>query len=284
MAACSRRARVRAPPTPAAFDELTEKWRAGHGELPALLCGMVGSAFGWREAAYLPSPAELAELADALVSPRANVHIVPGMRCTNPLGAPDVMRGEETQLLGALGGLAAGLGTGRQLVCLPGTHTKWVSVHDGLVQEFLTVPSGELFALLCDHSVLVREPTTPVTHRAADFERGLQAAARYPEIPVTHKIFQARSLRLDQQLAPEGAASWASGLLIGTDVAGAMQLFPELDRRAPVYLIGAPHLTEAYSIALARVGLQARAVDGEAAALAGLSWLHGEVERRAEAR
>jgi len=265
------------------FDELTQDWRATHGDLPAVLCGMVGSAFGWREAAYLPSPAELAELADALASPRASVHIVPGMRCTNPLGAPDVMRGEETQLLGALNGLAAGLDAGRQLVCLPGTHTKWVSVQGGLVQEFLTVPSGELFALLCDHSVLVRDPAMPVTHRAAEFERGLQAAARHPEIPLTHKLFQARSLRLDQQLAPEGAASWTSGLLIGTDVAGALQLFPELDARAPVYVIGAPHLTAAYSIALTRAGHQARAVDGEAAALAGLSWLHGELARRTAA-
>jgi 2-dehydro-3-deoxygalactonokinase len=265
------------------FDELTQAWRAPHGDLPALLCGMVGSAFGWREAAYLPSPAEPAELADALVSPRANVYIVPGMRCTNPLGAPDVMRGEETQLLGALGGLVPGLATGRQLVCLPGTHTKWVSVHGGMVQEFLTVPSGELFALLCDHSVLVRDPATPLTHRAAEFERGLQEAARHPEVPVTHKIFQARSLRLDKQLAPDGAASWMSGLLIGTDVAGAIRLFPELDQRVPVHVIGAPHLTEAYSNALGRAGFPARAVDGEASALAGLSWLHGELARRAEA-
>jgi 2-dehydro-3-deoxygalactonokinase len=263
------------------FDQLTREWRARQA-LPALLCGMVGSAFGWREAAYLPSPAEPGELVDALVSPRQGVSIVPGMRCTNPLGAPDVMRGEETQLLGALGGLAPGLDAGRHLVCLPGTHTKWVSVQSGLVQEFLTVPSGELFALLCDHSVLVRDPQTVVIHRAAEFELGLQQAARHPEIPVLHKLFQARSLRLDQQLAPDGAASWLSGLLIGTDVAGAMQVFPESERRAPVYVIGAPHLTEAYSIALTRAGLQARAIDGEACSLAGLSWLHRELARRAE--
>lgn len=263
------------------FDDLTRHWRAER-ELPALLCGMVGSAFGWREAAYLPIPAELGELADALVSPRPGVHIVPGMRCTNPLGAPDVMRGEETQLLGVIGGQAVGLDTGRHLVCLPGTHTKWVSVHGGLVQEFLTVPAGELFALLCDRSVLVRDPQTPVTHRAGEFERGLQEAARHPEVPVLHKLFQARSLRLDGQLAPEGAASWMSGLLIGTDVAGAIRLFPEPERRAPVYVIGAPHLAEAYSLALTRAGLQARAVDGEACSLAGLSWLHRELARRME--
>ena len=84
------------------LDALSSDWRGAHGELPILLCGMVGSAFGWREAPYLACPAQTQELVDALVSPRADVHIVPGMKCTNPLGAPDVMRGEETQLLGAM--------------------------------------------------------------------------------------------------------------------------------------------------------------------------------------
>ncbi len=163
------------------FDTLNSEWRSAHGELPLLMCGMAGSAFGWLEAPYLPSPTELYELADALVQPRPGVSIVPGVRCTNPLGAPDVMRGEETQLLGALAGaLAPALDTGRQLVCMPGTHTKWVALHGGVMQEFLTVPTGELFALLCDHSVLVREPATKLVHRAEEFERGLQLAARHP--------------------------------------------------------------------------------------------------------
>ena len=119
-------------------------------------------AFGWREAPYLPCPEDLYELAENLVEVRAGVRIVPGMRCSNPLGAPDVMRGEETQLLGARE-LEPRLEHGRQLVCMPGTHTKWVSLHDGVVHEFLTAPTGELFAMLCDHSVLVRDRNTPVS-------------------------------------------------------------------------------------------------------------------------
>jgi 2-dehydro-3-deoxygalactonokinase len=263
------------------LDALCADWRAAHGELPVLLCGMVGSAFGWREAPYLACPAQTHELADALVSPRADVQIVPGMKCTNPLGAPDVMRGEETQLLGAAtGSLAPGIDAGKTLVCMPGTHTKWVSMYDGVVQEFLTAPTGELFALLSNHSVIVRDATTLAVHRAAEFERGLAEARRHPEIPVLHKIFQARTLRLDQQLAPEGAASWMSGLLIGTDVAGALQLLEAAGPGAAIHVIGATGLVHAYATALAAFGRRAVAVDGGAAAFAGLAYLHRELDRR----
>ena len=259
------------------FDEATAAWRREHGALPAYLCGMVGSAFGWLEVPYLPCPEDLHELADAVVRIRDGVHVVPGMRCTNPLGAPDVMRGEETQLMGALcrGQLAD---TGRQLVGRPGTHTTWVSVSAGVVQEFLTAPTGELFALLCDQSVLVRDRTTVLTHSPQDFERGLAEAARHPGALV-HQVFQARSLRLDRQLSAEGAASWTSGLLIGADVGGALEMFGSHDIGRPVLVIGAPRLTESYAVALARRGRRAVQVDGAQSSLAGLAYIFREQER-----
>jgi 2-dehydro-3-deoxygalactonokinase len=262
------------------FDELTADWMAAHGRLPAVLCGMVGSAFGWREVPYLPCPGELYELTDNLVEARAGVRIVPGMRCSNPLGAPDVMRGEETQLLGARE-LDPRLDVGRQLICMPGTHTKWVSLHNGVVHEFLTAPTGELFAMLCDHSVLVRDRDTPVAYHAMEFQRGLAEAARRPGVPLLHRLFQSRSLRLDKQLSAEGAPSWTSGLLIGTDVGGALGLFAGHDATAPIYLIGTPALTESYELALTRHGRKSVSLDGEKAALAGLSYVHREQERRA---
>jgi 2-dehydro-3-deoxygalactonokinase len=260
------------------FDASTGAWRGKQGELPAFLCGMVGSAFGWIEAPYLPCPEDLHELADAAIRVRDRVHVVPGMRCTNPLGAPDVMRGEETQLMGALcrGQLTD---TGRQLACLPGTHTKWVSVSGGVVQEFLTAPTGEVFGLLCEHSVLVRDKSTPVTHVTADFERGLAEAARHPGA-LMHQLFQARSLRLDKQLSPQGAASFASGLLIGADVGGALEMFGAHDPGTPVLIIGAPRLTESYALALARRGRRAVQVDGAQASFAGLAYIFREQERQ----
>jgi 2-dehydro-3-deoxygalactonokinase len=261
------------------FDELAVDWVAAHGALPAVLCGMVGSAFGWREAPYLPLPADLYELADDTVSPRDGVSIVRGMSCTNPLGAPDVLRGEETQLFGAQCVLNL-MKPGKQLVCMPGTHTKWVSLNDSVVQEFLTAPTGELFAMLCEHSVLVRDKTTPIEHHPRDFERGLAEAAKHPEVPVLHRLFQSRSLRLDKQLSPEGAASWMSGLLIGTDVQGALSLFTEHDAAAPVYIIGAPQLTASYALALSLRGRTAVQIDGVQAAFAGLGHVFREGERR----
>lgn len=266
----------------AVLDELAASWRR-HGDLPVLLCGMAGSVFGWQEAPYVSCPADLEDLADELVSPRAGVRIAPGMKCTNPLGAPDVMRGEETQLLGAVaGGIAPGIGAGHQLVCMPGTHTKWVSLHNGNIQEFLTVPTGELFAMLCEHSVIVRDRSTAMSHRQPEFERGLAESARHPEIPVLHKMFQARTLRLDRQLSAEGAASWMSGLLIGSDVSGAMQLF-EAPLHGPVYIIGTAQLADAYAAALKGAGHAAQRVEGEAAAFAGLGFLHRQLTAHAEA-
>ena len=260
------------------FVEFTTGWRRAHGEFAAYLCGMAGSAFGWIEAPYLQCPADLHKIACATVAIRPGVFVVPGLRCTNSLGGPDMLRGEETQLLGALR-LADVAGTQRQLVCLPGTHTKWVSLAGGVVQEFLTAPTGELYGLLCEHSVLVRDRATPLTHETAAFERGLAEAARHPGA-LLHQLFQARSLRLDRQLSAEGAASFASGLLIGADVAGALQLYGAHDQHAPVLIIGAARLTECYALALARLGRKTVQVDGTRAAFAGLAQIFREQEGR----
>jgi 2-dehydro-3-deoxygalactonokinase len=257
------------------FDGLTAGWRE-RAALPALLCGMAGSAFGWVEAPYLLCPEDVDNIAGSLARARPDVHIVPGMRCANPLGAPDVMRGEETQLLGALA-LHPALARGRHLVCMPGTHTKWVALHDGHVLEFLTVPTGEIFRMLCDHSVLVRDRETPVTHQPRDFERGLVEAGKHAGVPLLHRVFQARSLRLDKQLSAEGAASWTSGLLIGTDCAGALPLFEEsLDKsgEAPIYIVAAGALAELYATALAKLGRRSILVAGDDAAFGGLVRIH----------
>lgn len=252
------------------FDGLTERWRR-KGPLPVLLCGMAGSTFGWVEAPYLPCPEDIDSVAGSLTRARDDVRIVPGMRCSNPLGAPDVMRGEETQLLGALA-LHPELATGRHLVCMPGTHTKWVALHDGTVLEFLTVPTGEIFRMLCDHSVLIRDRDTPIVHHAREFERGLVESGKRAGVPLLHRLFQARSLRLDKQLSAEGAASWTSGLLIGTDCAGALPLFD--DAEPTVCIIAAANLVGLYEAALARLGRPVMRVMGEEAAFAGLARIH----------
>jgi 2-dehydro-3-deoxygalactonokinase len=250
-------------------------WETAAGPLPVVLCGMVGSSIGWVLAPYLPAPADPQELAAAGIALRdGRVRIVPGVSCRNRLGAPDVMRGEETQILGALR-LDPGLRRGVRLFCLPGTHTKWVVVRDGAIVEFLTAPTGELFDLLERHSVLVRDGSDKSEFEPAAFAAALDRVRELPQVGLLHRVFEVRSRRLLGGMPPGHAASYMSGLLIGSDVAGAAGLFAPEAAAGKVCLIGAPELVRAYSSALRGCGLEHDAIDGAAASLAGL----GEIFR-----
>lgn len=183
--------------------------------LPVFACGMVGAKQGWREAPYVACPAGLAEIAAATLSVPTSlgvVRIAPGVRELDAAGAPDVMRGEETQLLGAL---AAGGGDG--VYVLPGTHCKWAHVESGRIAGFETFMTGEVFAVLQSHSVLGRmmAPAKPGT----GFARGVEAA-RELQRPgdLLHAIFAARTLGLFETLPPDQLGEYLSGLLIGAEI------------------------------------------------------------------
>lgn len=256
---------------------LTLGWQESHGALPTILCGMVGSSIGWTQAPYVTCPTNLEQLTRACVPLHAGlVHIVPGLSCRNPCGALDVLRGEETQILGALQ-LAPHLSKGCWLLCLPGTHTKWVVVQEGLVREFLTAPTGELFATLCRHSVLVSQrDSVPSTIDTGAFEDGLARFNEIPQADLLHRLFECRSRQLAGELDPSVAHAFLSGLLIASDVRGALRVLSH--RTAPsVYLIGSPHLTRLYAIALAAHACGTFAIAGDSAVLAGLTLLHRQL-------
>lgn len=253
-------------------------WQETYGPLPLLLCGMAGSRNGWRETPYLPCPADLRALGRAALRFEADgapVAIAPGLSCKSRLGSPDVMRGEETQIAGALT-LHPGLGTGRHLFCLPGTHTKWAYLQDGQVHDFLTALTGELFALLRDGSTLLRtaHPGAQTGDRAGDssagFERGVEDAATRDSCSFLHTLFGVRSRQLIDGCSREWALSYLSGLLIGYDVRGAIPLFGTRDE---VVVIGDGALNEHYAYALRRDSIAASCLDGEQCALAGLRTL-----------
>jgi 2-dehydro-3-deoxygalactonokinase len=249
-------------------------WEELHGPLPVVLCGMIGSSIGWVQAPYLPAPADPQGLAAACVVLRGGrVRIVPGVSCRNRLAAPDVMRGEETQILGALV-LDPRLRTGAHLFCLPGTHTKWAVVRDAAIVEFLTAPTGEIFDLLSNHSVMVRDATAGRTMNDPAFDAAVQRVRSQPGVELLHRMFEVRSRRLLSELAAEDAASYMSGLLIGSDVAGVARLFAD-ETRGTIHLIAAPALVHAYSNALRAFGLTSDVIDGGAASIAGL----GEIFR-----
>lgn len=256
----------------ATFDSLSGPWAARSPRAPAILCGMVGSSIGWTQAPYVACPARPEEIAGACASLReGGIRIVPGLSCRNRFDAPDFMRGEETQILGALA-LQPALRRGRRLLCLPGTHTKWVVLDDGAVSEFLTAPTGELFNLLREHSVLVRErgrdldsPTAPA------FRRGLEQVERFSHAQLLHRLFECRSRSLDGELAPHEVASFLSGLLIASDIAGALDMFASSTDDRSVHLIGSPQLTGLYAAGLSLRHYQAGSTDGTPASVCGLA-------------
>lgn len=268
-------------PFPALFESLLSGWESGYGALSAVLCGMVGSNIGWAQTPYVDCPARPEKIIDGCISLRAGrVHVIPGIRCENRFRTADFMRGEETQLLGALT-LDPLLCTGRHLVCMPGTHTKWTVLEDGVITEFLSAPTGELFAALRAHSVLVREDLQPLAAGSAAFHAGVARYADFPQAQMVHRLFECRSRVLSGDMPAQDAAAFLSGLLIASDVAGALDLFPKDNETRPVYLIGAPSLTALYAGVLAGRALETRLLDGEIAALAGLTQVHRHLTARA---
>ena len=262
------------------YDSLVSGWTRDYGPLPAVFCGMVGSSIGWKQTQYVPCPATAEEIANSCVELRdAQIRIVPGLSCRNRFGAPDLMRGEETQVVGALQ-LTPELREGRHLLCAPGTHTKWIVIEAGFIREVLTAPTGELFALIRDHSVLV-ESNAQASARSAQvaFDRGVAEVARYPRVQLLHRVFECRSRPLTNDLQAEDSASYLSGLLIASDVRGALEVFTDVDTHV-VPVIGSNELRDAYAHALASAGHDMRGIDGLSAARAGLVHLRQLVEQR----
>jgi 2-dehydro-3-deoxygalactonokinase len=241
---------------PAAFAESVGDWHADG--LPVLMSGMIGSRQGWAEAAYVPCPADTAALAAHLLSPPGvkQVWIVPGVSL-HEAGRRDVMRGEETQIAGALG-------RGSGVVILPGTHSKWVHVEDGRIADFATFMTGELFDVLVKHSILGRLMTDkPEDDRG--FSLGIDAARKEGGGGLSGALFSARTLGLFGDIPAEALRDYLSGLLIGHEVREALARFPAQH----TLLIGAPDLARRYDTALRAFGVGASTAD-EGAAVRGL--------------
>lgn len=241
---------------------LTGPWHRDHGRLKTLLCGMVGANIGWVDAGYVDCPATGPKIAAAVVDvdvESRDIAIVPGLACERGLGGPDVMRGEETQIIGALG-LVPHLAQGRHVLCLPGTHSKWAVVDNGRIVHFQTALTGELFAVLQAHSILLAR--TSVDADADGFRTGVARIAQAGPGQLIHLLFETRSRQLRDGMSIAHATGYLSGLLIGAEVAA-------MDA-GPVTLIGSQALTDLYATALATFGRQATIVDGAAAVRAGL--------------
>lgn len=233
-------------------------------DVPLLACGMIGSRQGWVETPYRECPVDLPALAAALTSVRGTrLAIVPGLICSDADGIPDVMRGEESQIVGALEDLATATA---RIVVLPGTHSKWARVGAGGIEAFATFMTGELYALLREHSILGRLAAASAASESAAFERGVRASLS-AGASVLHDLFSARTLPLTGALAPEGVADYLSGLLLGAEVAAARGWVQrQAVGEATMTLVGDSALCERYRRALALAGISASAAAPGAAA------------------
>ncbi|WP_042697727.1 2-dehydro-3-deoxygalactonokinase [Azospirillum sp. B506] len=244
----------------AALAGLCDDWLDIRPTLPVVAGGMVGSAQGWVEAPYVTTPADATVLADnaaqVMTAAGRPILIAPGVLHDPVGGIPDVMRGEEIQIAGAL---AEDSGWARDAcIAMPGTHSKWVRIADGRIMGFSTFMTGELFAVLKAHSLLGRLmpaglDAKPEDEKAA-FDTGIQTAQSAGPGDLPHQLFATRTLGLTKRMPPEALAHYLSGLLIGHELRSGLALLTEMPAGTPLLLIGDPGLCRRYSRALAAFG------------------------------
>ncbi|MGT2437968.1 2-dehydro-3-deoxygalactonokinase [Bradyrhizobium betae] len=234
--------------------------------LPVLICGMAGAKTGWVEAGYVDTPAPLAAVlkqAARVPGEARDIRILPGI-AQRDANAPDVMRGEETQLLGALGLDAAG----EALVCMPGTHSKWVRVKDGTVARFSTFMTGELFSVVSRETILsLAVAGADDAEDVASFKTAVKAAYDAPAF-AANLLFGARSRQLLFGGTPAAARETLSGTLIGVELAAGLSgTVP----KAGITLIASGRLAALYGLAFDALSVAVNRIDADEAVRRGLS-------------
>ena len=241
-------------------------------DLPVVICGMAGARQGWVEAGYIDTPAHLASiLAGAVVVPglSRDVRILPGI-AQRDRNAPDVMRGEETQLLGALGMDAAD----DAVVCIPGTHSKWAMVKDGTVERFATFMTGELFGVISRETILSHAVAN--AEEAEDisaFKSAVVAAFDAPAL-AANLLFRVRSSQLLYGGSAAAARERISGTLIGLELAAGLG---KDQPKSGITLVASGRLQKLYRLAFDTLSVPVRSIDAEEAVRRGLSMAAGTI-------
>jgi len=250
------------------FSALMGRWLNDSPDIPVLLSGMIGSEQGWAVAPHIPLPARLADLAAALhavpITDKKCAYIVPGLTTVGVHGVHDIIRGEETQIVGALDDSA----TGESVLCLPGTHSKWVTVADGAISGFQTSLTGETLAILSDNSILGRLMENSAAgnekEEEAVFVQGLTRSTERGGL--LHHLFGVRSQGYCRVIPRSGLRLYLAGILIGHEIRGMREIYPQLKS---ITIIAGQEIAERYGRALEFFGLQTTLVDGAAAAFGG---------------
>ena len=241
---------------------LIESWLDNTKITTVMACGMVGAKQGWVETPYLKTPCvpiDNNQLTTAnTLDKRIIVHLVPGVMQNHPA---DIMRGEETQIAGFINKNQDFNG----VVCLPGTHSKWVNINEGQITSFKTFMTGELFGVITNHT-LIRHSTSIKGWIQESFEDGIHEGFNNPGL-IASNLFSLRAESIVNNMGPDQARSTLSGLLLGVELNGAQIYWKNND----VTLIGSELLSNNYNQGLKVLGGQSQSFSLEAATLSGLS-------------
>ena len=241
-------------------------WLAQEPDAPILMAGMVGSRYGWMETEYAPCPVNLQTLGSRILripGTRSNpLYLVPGVSAISPSNLPDVMRGEETQLFGAIDHAKGN----KLIACLPGTHSKWVQMERGRITGFSTFMTGELFS-----TTSRCESLTSILHGSECGQIDVEAFLDGVRVSkglggLLHSLFSIRSRTLVQDKAFTPSPSYLSGLMVGAEVKAGLELYPGLRK---IVVIGADDLNQSYRLAFSEYGVGTDAVSGQQALISG---------------
>ncbi len=246
-----------------ALRTLIADWQPSPGALPILMCGMIGSRQGWREVSYQACPARLTDLIQGLAKLDTScgpAFIIGGISTFGGDGRHDIMRGEETQILGGTPS------AGRYLVVAPGTHSKWAVVEDGRVEDFRTFMTGEIYDLLRNRSSLAWLMND--TDEDGDEDAFLEGARRGSgDSNLLNLLFSVRTSGLFDNRPSNALSSYLSGLLIGSEIAGALRR----QSGSPILVIATPALSRLYELAISAAGLsRVESVDARETTVRGL--------------
>ncbi|MBD1557560.1 2-dehydro-3-deoxygalactonokinase [Vibrio sp. S9_S30] len=246
----------------AEFDHLIDRWITESDPLPVLMAGMVGSQQGWCEVPYASAPASVNEIVRGIKTvpllSGAIGKIIPGIRCQNAFGYPDVMRGEEVQLIGLSELLSQDFSA-----ILYGTHSKHAHWKNGKLIQFSTVMTGELYSILVEHSLLGKA-LPKQTNNNDVFYKGMDMGISNP---LNHILFSARTFRLTNKIKQEHVHAFISGLLIGHELS-------LVNKDNKLYLIGSNHLSQPYSDALSHLNIKHQRMDGDQCFLKGMTKIY----------
>jgi 2-dehydro-3-deoxygalactonokinase len=247
-------------------------WLDVYGNLSITLSGQIGSSIGWKETPYIACPVIPSKVAKSCLNftvRGGNISIVPGVSCKLGNENHDVMRSEELQVLGWLS-IDKSHRHGLHLICLPGTHTKWVLVNNGTIMLFKTAMTGELYDLLNHQSVLIQKPSCAFDEDS--FIEGAKYTLESEFGNFSHGVFSVRSKQLFGELSEKNASSYLSGVLIGSDVRAALHASEwDIESLLKVNIIGAPQLSDCFSKTLSLQGVKSTCFNVEETTLLGFS-------------